>query len=277
MPEMKDPAASGMPNPAQPAEPAASGPRRPYIAGNWKLWGTRAEAGAYCERLLALLPDASRRPCDVGLCPPFTALDTVVSALDGSGVVVSAQNMHQADTGAFTGEVSAPMLLELGVGGVVLGHSERRELFGETDRALTEKVPAALAAGLLPILCVGETEEERDAGEMERKLRHQVQEGLDQVADDRLADVVIAYEPIWAIGTGKVATPEQAQEAIAFVRALVGDRSQGAAERLRVLYGGSVKPDNAAEILAQPDVDGALVGGASLDPDGFARIVAAVE
>jgi triosephosphate isomerase len=157
---------------------------------------------------------------------------------------------------------------------VVLGHSERRQYFGETDRALQEKVPAALGAGLRPILCVGETEDEREAGETERKLRHQVQEGLEKVEAERLAEVTIAYEPIWAIGTGKVATPEIAQEAIAFVRALVGDRSKEAAEEIRVLYGGSVKPDNAEEILAQPDVDGALVGGASLDPEGFARIVA---
>jgi triosephosphate isomerase len=251
--------------------------RRPYIAGNWKLWGTRAQASEYCERLLSLLPDASRRQSDVGLCVPFTALDTVVRALDGSGAIVSAQTMHHKETGAFTGEVSAQMLLELGVSGVVLGHSERRELFGETDRALAEKVPAALEAGLLPILCVGETDEEREAGDMERKLRHQVQEGLEQVSEERLADVVIAYEPIWAIGTGKVAAPAQAQEAIGFVRALVAARSQDAAERVRVLYGGSVKPENAAEILDQPDVDGALVGGASLDPDSFARIVAAAE
>jgi len=160
---------------------------------------------------------------------------------------------------------------------VVLGHSERRQLFGETDRALQEKVPAALDAGLRPILCVGETEEEREGGATERKLRYQVQEGLEKVATERLAEVTIAYEPIWAIGTGKVATPDIAQEAIAFVRALVGDRSREAADRVRVLYGGSVKPDNAVEIVAQPDVDGALVGGASLDPDDFARIVAAAE
>jgi triosephosphate isomerase (TIM) len=249
--------------------------RRPYIAGNWKMWGTRAEAGAYCDRLLELLPDAGRRPADVGICGPFTGLEVLVEKLRGSDVKVAAQNLHQEATGAFTGEISPAMLVELGVDGVVLGHSERREYFGETDRALQEKVPAALEAGFEPILCVGETEEEREEGETERKLRHQVQEDLERVDDDRLADVVIAYEPIWAIGTGLTATPEQAQEAIAFVRALVGDRSQEAAERVRVLYGGSVKPENAAEILAQPDVDGALVGGASLDPESFARIVAA--
>jgi triosephosphate isomerase len=248
--------------------------RTPAIVGNWKLWGTRAQASEYCDRLLTLLPDETRRAAAVGICAPFTSLDVCVEKLSGSGVGVYAQNMHQADTGAFTGEVSPAMLTEIGVDGVVLGHSERRQYFGETDRALQEKVPAALAAGLRPILCVGETEDEREAGETERKLRHQVQEGLEKVEAERLAEVTIAYEPIWAIGTGKVATPEIAQEAIAFVRALVGDRSKEAAEAIRVLYGGSVKPDNAAEILAQPDVDGALVGGASLDPEGFARIVA---
>jgi triosephosphate isomerase (TIM) len=246
--------------------------RRPLIAGNWKLWGTRAQAGEYCERLPGLLPDL---PVDVGICPTFTALDLAVERLRDSGVAVYAQNMHSEQSGAYTGEVSAEMLTELGVDGVVLGHSERREYNCETDRALQEKVPAALAAGLQPILCVGESEEEREAGETERKLRNQVNEALDKVDEDRLADVVIAYEPIWAIGTGKVATPDVAQEAIAFIRALVGDRSKPAAEGVRILYGGSVKPDNAAEILAQPDVDGALVGGASLDPEGFAQIVAA--
>jgi triosephosphate isomerase len=249
--------------------------RRPAIVGNWKMWGTRAQAADYCARLLELLPDQGRRPADVGICAPFTSLEVCVERLRGSGVAVYAQNMHQEESGAFTGEVSPAMLTEVGVDGVVLGHSERRQHYGETDRALQEKVPAALAAGLRPILCVGETEEERERDETQRKLRHQVQEGLERIDDARLADVVIAYEPIWAIGTGRVATPEQAQEAIAFVRALVGDRSKEAARQVRVLYGGSVKPDNAAEILAQPDVDGALVGGASLDPDGFARIVAA--
>ena len=167
------------------------------------------------------------------------------------------------------------MLTELGVDGAVLGHSERRQYNCESDRALQEKVPAALVAGLEPILCVGESEEERERDETQRKLRIQVREALERVPDERLTDAVIAYEPIWAIGTGKVATPEIAQDAIAFIRALVGDRSEPAAERIRILYGGSVKPDNAAEILAQPDVDGALVGGASLDPKGLVEIAAA--
>ena len=247
--------------------------RRPLIAGNWKLWGTRTQAADYCERLMPLLTTAL--PADLGVCAPFTALDVCVHALRDTPVTVHAQNMHSEDTGAFTGEISAEMLTELGVDGVVLGHSERRQYNCESDRALQEKVPAALSAGLQPILCVGESEEEREREETQRKLRTQVQEALERVPDDLLADVVIAYEPIWAIGTGKVATPEIAQDAIAFVRALVGDRSSEAAERIRILYGGSVKPDNAAEILAQPDVDGALVGGASLDPKGLVEIAAA--
>jgi triosephosphate isomerase (TIM) len=246
--------------------------RRPLIAGNWKLWGTRAHAEDYCGRLHV---DAEL-PVDVGICPPFTALEVCVEKLKGTNVAVYAQNMHHESTGAYTGEISAAMLTEIGVDGVLLGHSERRQYACETDRALQQKIPVALAAGLQPILCVGETEDERERHETQRKLRTQVQEALDQVSDERLADVVIAYEPIWAIGTGKVATPEIAQDAIAFIRALVGDRSAEAAERVRILYGGSVKPDNAAEVCVQPEVDGALVGGASLDPEGFAQIVAAV-
>jgi triosephosphate isomerase len=247
--------------------------RKPFVAGNWKLWGTREQAADYCERLPGLLPGGGA--ASVGICVPFTAIDVCARALEGSGVMVCAQNMHAEHEGAFTGEISAAMLVEAGASGVVLGHSERRADQGETDRALQAKVPAALAAGLCPILCVGETEDEREAGHMERKLRQQVGEGLQAVADEDLADVVIAYEPIWAIGTGKVASPEQAQEAVAFVRALVSDRSGEAAGSVRILYGGSVKPGNAAEILSQADVDGALVGGASLDPEDFAKIVAA--
>jgi triosephosphate isomerase len=247
--------------------------RTPLIAGNWKLHKTVEEAEQFIQ---ALLPRVSSVDgVDVAICPTFTSLGAMVDSTRGSRVAVYAQNMHQADHGAFTGEVSAAMLTELDIQGVVLGHSERREYFGETDKALARKVPAAMAAGLLPVLCVGETEEERERGDTQRKLRHQVQEGLARVETDRLGEIVIAYEPIWAIGTGQVATAEQAQEAIAFVRALVGDRSREQAGRARILYGGSVKPDNAAELLALPDVDGALVGGASLDAELFAAIVAA--
>jgi triosephosphate isomerase len=242
------------------------------VAGNWKMHKTEEQAEEYIQ---ALLPRVSSLDgVDVAICVPFTDLHAMVDSARGSRVEVYAQNMHQDPEGAFTGEVSAPMLRELDVRGVVLGHSERRAMFGETDRALALKVPAALAAGLVPILCVGETEEERDGEETDRKLRQQVKEDLAGVANDLLADVVIAYEPIWAIGTGRVATPDQAQEAIAFIRALVGDRDGAAAERVRILYGGSVKPENAAELLALRDVDGALVGGASLEAESFARIAA---
>jgi triosephosphate isomerase (TIM) len=247
--------------------------RTPLIAGNWKMHKTIAEAEEFVAGLLPRISTAEG--VDVGLCVPFTALQAVVDSTRGSRVEVYAQNMHQAPSGPFTGEVSAPMLTELDVHGAVLGHSERRQLFNETDRALSEKVPAALEAGLRPILCVGETEDEREAGDTERKLRHQVQEGLERVDDARLGDVVIAYEPVWAIGTGLVATPEQVQEAVGFVRALVADRDREQAQRTRILYGGSVKPDNAAELLALEDVDGALVGGASLDVGDFVAIVEA--
>jgi triosephosphate isomerase (TIM) len=246
--------------------------RTPLIAGNWKMHKTIAEAEAYIQ---GLLPRISAAAADVAICVPFTALAAMVDSTRGSGVAVYSQNMHEAEQGAYTGEVSTAMLNELDVHGAVLGHSERRQYFGETDRALQAKVPAALAAALVPLLCVGETEEERDAGETDRKLRHQVQEALEKVESERLGDVVIAYEPIWAIGTGKNATPEQAQEAIGFVRALVADRDADQAQRTRILYGGSVNAGNAAELLGLPDVDGALVGGASLDPESFAAIVAA--
>jgi triosephosphate isomerase (TIM) len=247
--------------------------RTPLIAGNWKMHKTVAEAEDFIQALLPRVSTADG--VDVAICPPFTALAAMVDSTRGSRVQVFAQNMHQAEYGPFTGEVSAAMLTELDVHGVVLGHSERRELFAETDKVLALKVPAALAAGLAPILCVGETESERDQGDTERKLRHQIQEGLSKVPAERLAEVAIAYEPIWAIGTGKVAEPEQAQEAAAFIRALIGDRSPEQAALARILYGGSVKPENAGLVGSLPDIDGALVGGASLDAEGFAAIVAA--
>jgi triosephosphate isomerase len=247
--------------------------RKPFIAGNWKMNGTVAEAEALVQALLPRVGAVD--DVDVVVCPPFLALQAVVDSARGSAVAVYAQTMHEADDGAFTGEVSAPMLTEIDVQGVILGHSERREYFGETDRALQQKVPKALASGLIPILCVGETEEERDRGDTERKLRHQVQEALEKVPVDRLSEVVVAYEPIWAIGSGRTATPEQAQEAIAFVRALVQGFDKEAGSAVRVLYGGSMKADNAADILAQPDVDGGLIGGASLDAESFAAIVEA--
>jgi triosephosphate isomerase len=247
--------------------------RTPLIAGNWKMYKTEREAEDYIQSLLPRVSAVDG--VDVAICVPFTDLRAMVDSARGSRVEVYAQNMHFEQDGAFTGEVSPAMLADVGTQGVVLGHSERRELFGETDRALALKVPAALDAGLAPILCVGETEAERENEDTDRKLRQQIKDDLINVATERLADVTIAYEPIWAIGSGKTATPEQAQEAIAFIRALVGDRDRDAAERVRVLYGGSVKPENAPELLALPDVDGALVGGASLDAESFAQIVSA--
>jgi triosephosphate isomerase len=245
--------------------------RTPYIAANWKMHKTVAEAAAFVD---ALLPRIAATQNDVVICPPFTALTAVVERRYGTAVKVAAQNMHEEDSGAFTGEVSAPMLVELDVEAVVLGHSERRQHFNETDEALARKVPAALAAGLEPILCVGESEEARDADQTEGVLERQLQADLAAVDSGRLAEVVVAYEPIWAIGTGRTATAEQAQEACAFIRDVLRERG-AVADAVRILYGGSVKPANAAELMAQPDIDGALVGGASLDPEEFAAIVEA--
>jgi triosephosphate isomerase len=245
--------------------------RTPYIAANWKMHKTVAEASQFVD---ALLPRIAATQSDVVICPSFLALSEVVERSRGSAVRVAAQNMHEAEKGAFTGEVSAPMLVEAEVDAVILGHSERRQLFGETDEALARKVPAALAAGLEPILCVGETEEARDGGQTEAVVEHQLRADVAGIEPTRLAEVTIAYEPVWAIGTGRTATPEQAQEAIAFIRDVL--REAGAeADRTRIIYGGSVKPGNAAELMAQEDIDGALVGGASLDPADFAAIVEA--
>jgi len=245
--------------------------RTPYVAANWKMHKTVAEAAEFVD---ALLPQIAATQSDVVICPPFTALGAVVERRYGTAVKVAAQNMHEEGSGAFTGEVSASMLVELGVEAVVLGHSERRQLFGESDEGLARKVAAALAAGLEPILCVGESEEARDAGQTDAVLEHQLEADLAEVNADDFGRLVIAYEPIWAIGTGRTATPEQAQETIAFIRDALRMRG-GAGETVRILYGGSVKPGNAAELMAQPDIDGALVGGASLDPADFAAIVKA--
>jgi triosephosphate isomerase (TIM) len=245
--------------------------RTPYIAANWKMHKTVAEAASFVD---TLLPRIAATQSDVVLCPPFTALTAVVERRYGTAVMVAAQNMHGEASGAFTGEVSAPMLVELDVEAVVLGHSERRQYFNESDEALARKVPVALGAGLEPILCVGESEDARDAGETEEVLERQLQADLGGLEAEQIAGVVVAYEPIWAIGTGRTATSEQAQEACAFIRDVLRMRG-AAADEARILYGGSVKPGNAEELLSLPDVDGALVGGASLDPNDFAAIVEA--
>ena len=247
--------------------------RTPLIAANWKMNKTVGEAEAFLATLTGRVSEFGA--VDVVVCPPYTALAAATGIAAGSGIEICAQNVHEEDSGAFTGEVSIPMLADLGVAGAIVGHSERRQLFGETDEALARKVPALLDAGLLAILCCGETEAERDAEETEAVLERQLVADLADVPDDRLADVVIAYEPIWAIGTGRTATPEQAEEAIGFIRGLIAARDAGAAAATRILYGGSVKPDNAADLFARDDIDGGLVGGASLDPADFAAICAA--
>jgi triosephosphate isomerase (TIM) len=223
------------------------------IAGNWKMYKGPAETAEFCLRLR----EEELEGVDVVLCPPFVSLAVAVQLLAGTEIAVAAQNVHWENEGAFTGEISAPMLRELGVYGAIVGHSERRQYFGDTDEAVAKRAAAALDAGLFVIACVGETEEERDGNRTEDVLRRQLSV---LEPDDNL---VLAYEPVWAIGTGKTATPEIAQEAHAFVKSQID---------APVLYGGSVKPDNAAELLAQPDVDGALVGGASLELDSFTTI-----
>ena len=225
------------------------------IAGNWKMYKGPAETAEFCIELRRRAEEFTW--IDIAVCPPFASLGVAVQLLAGTDVAVAAQNVHWEPDGAFTGEVSAPMLRELGVYGAIVGHSERRQFFGETDEGVGKRARAALDAGLSVIACVGETEAEREAGETEDVLRRQVSV---LEAEDNL---VVAYEPVWAIGTGKTATPEIAQEAHAFIKGLLD---------VPVLYGGSVKPDNADELLAQPDVDGALVGGASLDVESFASI-----
>jgi triosephosphate isomerase len=248
--------------------------RTPLVAGNWKMFKTRAEAAEFCTVLLPLVDDLDE--VDLAICPPFTALDLVAERIGDSGVGVWGQNAHDAPEGAFTGEISCRMLIDAGATGVLLGHSERRALFGETDGALARKLAAALANGLEPVLCIGESEAERDGGATERRLSTQLDGGLVGLTASQVLQVTIAYEPVWAIGTGRSATPEMAQETHAFIRAALSQRyGEECAAALRILYGGSVKPDNAGSLLGQPDVDGALVGGASLDPHAFAAIARA--
>ncbi len=241
--------------------------RRPLVAANWKMNKTVAETEAF----LAHLGDAAERldGVDLVVCPPYTALAPAVAVVRGTPLRIVAQNVNERDSGAFTGEISIPMLRELGVAGAIVGHSERRALYAETDEALALKVPALLDAGMLPILCVGETEAQREEERTEEVLRSQLLADLAEVAGPRQAEVVIAYEPVWAIGTGKTATPEQAQSACAFIRSLVAEEAAGA---VRIVYGGSAKPDNAAELFAEPDIDGGLVGGASLEAGDFVKI-----
>jgi triosephosphate isomerase len=246
--------------------------RRPVIAGNWKMYKTQAEARAYFAALVPLVQGSTH--CDIIVAPPFTALAASVDAVKGSAITIAAQDMHGAPEGAFTGEVSAPMLVEVGCHAVIIAHSERRQFFGETDESANRKIKAALAAGLTPILCVGELLAQREAGKTEEVLERQFHGGLAALTGVEFSRIILAYEPVWAIGTGRTATPETAAEVHRFLRGLAAaaftpERAAG----LRILYGGSVKPDNIKGLMAQVEIDGALVGGASLNAEAFASIV----
>ena len=246
--------------------------RRPIIAGNWKMNMTAAQGRELASKLIPLVSAVKDR--DIVLGPPFTALQTVGEAIKGTNISISAQNIHWEDKGAFTGEISAEMLLDLGCKYVIIGHSERRQYFGETDEPVNKKVRPALKKGLLPIMCVGETLAEREAGKLNDVISRQVTGGLKDLSAEDMKKVVIAYEPVWAIGTGKTASPEQANEVHALIRSKVQSLySAEIADGLRIQYGGSVTPDNVSQLMAMPDIDGALVGGASLKPESFAALV----
>ena len=250
--------------------------RRPLISGNWKMNLNHFEALQTVQKLDSLLPKEATEDVDVSIHPPFTDLRTVQTVIEADKLpfLLGAQHCHWEDQGAFTGEVSPAFLAKLNVRYVICGHSERRELFGETDEMVAKKITAILKHGMTPIICVGETLEEREAGDTESKVLGQVAAALEGRQADVIAGLVIAYEPIWAIGTGRTATPEDAQAVCAAIRGKVAELAgDGAAAAIRIQYGGSVKASNIAELMAQPDIDGALVGGASLDPDEFARII----
>jgi triosephosphate isomerase len=246
--------------------------RRPIIAGNWKMNKVTGEARDLIEDLVPRVRDIDT--VEIVVCPPFTDLAVAAECLENSNIALGAQNMYFESSGAFTGEVSAEMLLDAGCTYVILGHSERRHILDESDELINRKVKAALAAGLKVMMCVGETLEERDAGLVEKIVKRHVSEGLKGLEAQALANLVIAYEPVWAIGTGRTATPEQAEEVHKLVRRIVAElHDQATADAMRVQYGGSVKPDNIELLMAEPDIDGALVGGAGLKADSFAGIV----
>jgi triosephosphate isomerase (TIM) len=247
---------------------------RPFVVGNWKMHKTVAEARALAAAVRDGVRDFS--DIDIAVAPPFTSLAAVGETLRGSAVGLAAQNMHEAAQGAFTGEVSPAMLKDLGCSHVILGHSERRHIFGETDQGVMKKARAALDHGLVPILCVGETLQERETSRTFEVVERQAEHALRHVTPEEASRSVLAYEPVWAIGTGKTASPGQAQEVHTFLRRLVArSHGDGVARAIRILYGGSVKPDNAGKLISEPDVDGALVGGACLEASSFVGIVAA--
>ena len=245
--------------------------RVPVIAGNWKMYKTAGEAAAFVRDFLPLVSGV--RGVEIVLAPPYPSIGAVARLLQGSGIGVASQNVHFADEGAYTGEVSTRMLTEAGATHCIIGHSERRQYFAESDDAVNRKVRATLAAGLAPILCVGEMLPDREGGRTFDVVGRQIAGGSKEVPAALASRIIVAYEPVWAIGTGKTATPAQAQEVHAFLRGRLKERWGGAADSVRILYGGSVKPDNIAALMANEDIDGALVGGASLSPESFAKIV----
>jgi triosephosphate isomerase len=254
----------------------ANNERRPIMAGNWKMHYTHLDAIQVVQKLSYRLEDRDYKECEIVVCPPFTALRSVQTVLEADRIpiLLGAQNVYSKDKGAFTGEVSPPMLSKLNVSFVIVGHSERRQLFGETDEEVNQKLKAILKHEMTPIVCVGETLEEREAGQTDERVESQVRAAFAGVRAAGAALAVVAYEPIWAIGTGRNATPEDADATIAVIRAALRDVfNDETAGAIRILYGGSVKPGNIADLMAMPEIDGALVGGASLDPDDFARVV----
>ena len=245
--------------------------RIPVIAGNWKMHKTRDEARALVSAIREW--SGNFTPREVVIAPPFTALAAAAEEIKGSGIVLAAQNAHWEDKGAFTGEISLPMLRDAGCGMVILGHSERRQYFGETDEMINRKVKAVLNAGLQPIICIGETLAERESGKHEATVSQQLIGGLDGLTPEDLLRIIFAYEPVWAIGTGRTASPETAQEMHGYIRRRLLEKFGENAETVRILYGGSVKPDNVDDLMQKPDIDGALVGGACLEAESFLRII----
>jgi triosephosphate isomerase len=246
--------------------------RRPLFAGNWKMYKTPQEAADTAKQLVEQVREVA--DVDIMIAPPFTALESVSRVIKNSPVALGAQNLYWEDEGAYTGEISAPMLKSAGCQYAIIGHSERRQYFGETDKTVNQKIQAAIQVGLKPVFCIGETEQEREAEQTLSVLDKQVRKGLERLLPEQLDTLIIAYEPVWAIGTGKTATEDQAQEVHQFIRSLI-EKSFGndLSKSIRILYGGSVKPDNILNLMAMPDIDGALVGGASLSADSFSRII----
>jgi triosephosphate isomerase len=251
--------------------------RKKILAANWKMNLTHVEAESYVEAFLHEVGEVN--DVDIVIIPSFTSIPTLAQASGKAPFIrLGAQNLHWERNGAFTGEISATMLRALFVKYVIIGHSERRTLFGETDEMVQKKVHTALEAGLRPIMCVGESLAERESGSVQKVLGRQIEEGLKDVSADHLSEMVLAYEPVWAIGTGRTASPAQAEEVHAFLRSLLAELfDQSAADKIRILYGGSVKPENTEDLMREPNIDGALIGGASLDPHSFARIIRATE